>query len=321
MAYALPSRSAKLIAHLRFLAAGKRPRNAGVRRIGTGLFLREPSLYKARAARGATFPFSLFNRDADKNEQSLLYQGNERNLEMAVALSVVVPVKDEAENVAPLAREIAGAIGPNTEIVFVDDGSTDSTLDVLQSLKSEIPSLRILSHGRNIGQSRAIRTGVRAANGEIVATLDGDGQNAPGDIPKLVRLLREAPEMARVGMVSGVRQHRKDDANKRYASGFANSFRRNLLNDGATDSGCGLKVFRREAFLALPYFDNMHRFLIALMQREGFAVLFVDVEHRPRAHGASKYKNFQRGVVGFFDTFGVRWLQHRFKGAVEPKEL
>ncbi|HEY5337772.1 MAG TPA: glycosyltransferase family 2 protein [Rhizomicrobium sp.] len=240
---------------------------------------------------------------------------------MTVALSVVVPVKDEGENVEPLAREIARAVGPDAEIVFVDDGSTDATMDVLKSLKSEFPTLRIMSHGRNIGQSRAIRTGVRAANGDIIATLDGDGQNDPADIPMLVRMLHEASADQRVGMVSGVRQHRKDGANKRYASGFANRFRRYLLKDGATDSGCGLKAFKRDAFLALPYFDNMHRFLIALMQREGYVVLFAPVEHRARAHGASKYKNFQRALVGFFDTFGVRWLQHRYKGAAEPKEL
>jgi dolichol-phosphate mannosyltransferase len=295
------------------------PRKAGVRRIGTGLFQRSPSLYKARAARGRMFPSHLPKQETDTDDQFLMGQGI--NLDMAVALSVVVPVKDEAENVAPLAREIAGAVSPDAEIVFVDDGSTDSTVSVLQSLKSEIPSLRILSHGRNIGQSRAVRTGVRAAHGEIIATLDGDGQNAPQDIPRLVRMLREAPAANRVGMVSGVRRTRMDNANKRYASGFANSFRRRLLKDGAVDSGCGLKAFRRDAFLALPYFDNMHRFLIALMQREGYAVLFAEVEHRPRTHGASKYSNWQRALVGFVDTFGVRWLQHRFKGAVEPKEL
>jgi dolichol-phosphate mannosyltransferase len=292
---------------------------AGVRRIGTGLFQPGASLYKARAARDRVSLLGLLAQAADGDEHSLFDQGI--NLDMAVALSVVVPVKDEAENVAPLAREIARAVGPDAEIVFVDDGSSDTTAEVLRALKTEIPALRILSHGRNIGQSRAVRTGVRAAHGEIIATLDGDGQNAPQDIPKLVRMLREAPADSRVGMVSGVRRTRMDKANKRYASGFANSFRRHLLKDGAVDAGCGLKAFRRDAFLALPYFDNMHRFLIALMQREGYVVLFEEVEHRPRTHGASKYSNWQRALVGFFDTFGVRWMQHRFKGAVEPKEL
>jgi dolichol-phosphate mannosyltransferase len=297
------------------------PGRAGVRRIGTGLFQPGPSLYKARAARGRKFPFSLLAREADTDDHSFLHQGFDRDLDMAVALSVVVPVKDEAENVGPLAREIAGAVGPDAEIIFIDDGSSDTTAAALQALKSEIPALRILSHGRNFGQSRAVRTGVRAARGEIIATLDGDGQNAPQDIPKMVRMLREAPADQRVAMVSGVRRNRMDNANKRYASGFANGFRRWMLKDGAVDSGCGLKVFRRDAFLSLPYFDNMHRFVIALMQREGYTVLFEEVEHRPRTHGVSKYNNLQRAIVGLSDTFGVRWLQHRFKGAVEPKEL
>jgi dolichol-phosphate mannosyltransferase len=240
---------------------------------------------------------------------------------MTVTLSVVVPVKDEAENVAQLALEILRAVGTEAEIIFVDDGSQDNTAEVLKALKAEIPSLRAIAHGRNIGQSRAVRTGVRAARGEIVATLDGDGQNDPADIPRLLHALQSAPAAARVGMVAGVRQHRKDDVNKRYASGFANWFRNAMLHDGATDSGCGLKVFRRDAFLALPYFDNMHRFLIALMQREGYVVEYLPVEHRARVHGASKYKNLSRALVGFFDTFGVRWLQHRFKGAVDPREI
>jgi len=238
---------------------------------------------------------------------------------MAVALSVVVPVKDEGENVAPLAREIAAAVGADAEIIFVDDGSSDETIPVLQSLKSEIRGLRVISHGRNFGQSRGVRTGVRAATADIVATLDGDGQNNPADLPRLVAALRDAGP--KVGMVAGVRRTRMDDANRRFASNFANTFRRSLLNDGAEDSGCGIKAFRRDAFLALPYFDNIHRFIIALMQREGYEVRFLDVDHRPRAHGKSKYSNWQRALVGISDTFGVRWLQKRFKGPVEPREI
>lgn len=323
MTLGLPSRAAWILARFRLwnLTWATPGGNAGVRRIGTGLFPDGASLYKARAARGRMFSFNLFHQEADCARTTLLHPGIERNLAMTVTLSVVVPVKDEAQNVAPLALEILRAVGTEAEIIFVDDGSQDDTAQVLKALKAEVPSLRVITHGRNIGQSRAVRTGVRAARGEIVATLDGDGQNDPADIPKMLRTLREAPQSEHVGMVSGVRQHRKDQANKRYASGFANWFRNAMLHDGATDSGCGLKVFRREAFLALPYFDNMHRFSIALMQREGYKVLFVNVEHRARAHGASKYKNFQRALVGFFDTFGVRWLQHRFKGAVEPKEI
>jgi dolichol-phosphate mannosyltransferase len=323
MALRLPSRIAWILARFRLwnLIVPMPGIDTGVRRIGTGLFLQPASLYKARAARGCMFSFSLIHREADSAQTTLLYQGIERNFAMTVTLSVVVPVKDEAENVAQLALEILRAVGTEAEIIFVDDGSQDNTTEVLKALKSEIPSLRAIAHGRNIGQSRAIRTGVRAAHGEIIATLDGDGQNDPADVPRLVHALQNAPAAARVGMVSGVRQHRKDTANKRYASGFANWFRNAMLHDGATDSGCGLKVFRRDAFLALPYFDNMHRFLIALMQREGYVVEYQPVEHRPRVHGTSKYKNFSRALVGFSDTFGVRWLQHRFKGAVEPKEI
>ena len=238
-----------------------------------------------------------------------------------ITLSVVVPVKDEAENVAALAREIAAAVkNEPAEILFVDDGSTDRTAAVLASLKPELPSLRILQHDRNLGQSRAVRTGVLAAHGDTIATMDGDGQNDPADIPALLALLRAAND-PRLAMVAGVRVNRKDASNRRFASGFANRFRRSLLNDRATDSGCGLKVFRRDAFLALPYFDHMHRFLIALMRREGYEVQEAPVNHRSRQHGRSKYGNLQRALVGFVDTFGVRWLQKRFGGPVQVKEI
>jgi dolichol-phosphate mannosyltransferase len=324
MAFHLPSRIAWIIAsfRLRNTALAVAHADIGVRRIGTGLFLHPSSLYKARGQSAVRmFPPRLFHRRAVSAETTLLHPGIERNLVMTVTLSVVVPVKDEAENVAQLALEILRVVGTEAEIIFVDDGSQDNTAEVLKTLKGEIPSLRAIAHGRNIGQSRAVRTGVRAARGEFIATLDGDGQNDPADIPRLLHALQSAPPAARVGMVAGIRQHRKDDANKRYASGFANWFRNAMLHDGATDSGCGLKAFRRDAFLALPYFDNMHRFLIALMQREGYAVEYVPVEHRARLHGRSKYKNVSRAIVGFFDTFGVRWLQHRFKGPVESREI
>ena len=239
---------------------------------------------------------------------------------MTVSLSVVVPVKDEAENAAPLAREIAAAVSRETaEIIFVDDGSDDETGSRLQALKSELPNLRVLRHSRNAGQSRAIRTGVRAARGEIVVTLDGDGQNDPADIPKL--LSRFETSNARLGMVSGVRAKRQDSFSRRLASQLANAIRNGLLKDGAVDTGCGLKAFRREAFLALPYFDNIHRYLITLMIREGFEVEFVDVGHRPRLHGTSKYTNFSRMLVGMTDLFGVRWLQRRFRPAIESREI
>jgi glycosyltransferase involved in cell wall biosynthesis len=238
---------------------------------------------------------------------------------MAVAFSVVVPVKDEVENVAPLAREIAAAVaGEDAEIIFVDDGSRDGTADALMALKHEIPSLRILQHARNLGQSRGIRTGVRAARSDIVVTLDGDGQNDPADIPKLLALLRQSQAL---GVVSGVRAKRKDTASRRIASRLANAVRKGLLKDGAADTGCGLKAFHREAFLALPYFDHIHRYIITLMLREGYDVRFVEVNHRPRAHGASKYTNFGRMLVSVNDLMGVRWLQRRYRGRTEAREI
>ena len=238
-----------------------------------------------------------------------------------VTLSVVVPVKDEAENVGSLAREIAAALKPESaEVIFVDDGSADGTVAALVGLKAEIPSLRVMQHDRNLGQSRAVRTGVLAARSDIIATLDGDGQNDPADIPAMLALLRGSND-PRLAMIAGVRVKRQDASNRRLASGLANRFRRRMLNDNAADSGCGLKVFRRDAFLALPYFDHMHRFLIALMRREGYEVQEAPVNHRPRQHGQSKYGNFHRAMVGLVDTFGVRWLQKRFGGPVEAKEI
>lgn len=253
---------------------------------------------------------------------TLFYDGIERNLSMAVALSVVVPVKDEAANVGPLVREIAAAVAGEAtcEIIFVDDGSSDGTAAALKALKDEIPQLRVIQHGRNLGQSRGIRTGVRAARSEIIVTLDGDGQNDPADIPKLLAILRES-DARNVGVVSGVRAKRQDTYSRRLASRLGNTVRARLLNDGASDTGCGLKAFRRDAFLALPYFDHIHRFIITLMLREGYDVRFVEVNHRPRAHGASKYTNFGRLLVSVKDILGVRWLQRRFKAGAEAKEI
>lgn len=237
----------------------------------------------------------------------------------AVAISVVVPVKDEAGNVGPLAREISGALkGRPHEILFIDDGSSDGTAQALQALKAEIPELRVLRHDRNLGQSRGIRTGVKAARGDIIVTLDGDGQNDPADIPKLLEALANDP---RLGMVSGVRVKRKDTASRRLASRLGNRFRNFMLGDGASDTGCGLKAFRRQAFLDLPYFDHIHRFLIALMLREGEGVAYVPVNHRPRLTGRSKYTNFGRLLVSVQDLLGVRWLQRRHRGRTEIREL
>lgn len=238
---------------------------------------------------------------------------------VAPLVSVVVPVKDEAGNVAPLAREIAAALkGEPHEILFVDDGSSDGTSAALSALKAEIPQLRVLRHSRNLGQSRGIRTGVNTARGGIIVTLDGDGQNDPADIPKLLSALRADPDTT---MVSGVRVRRQDTASRRLASRLGNGFRNAMLGDGATDTGCGLKAFRRAAFLELPYFDHIHRFLIALIQREGGKVSFVPVNHRPRLTGASKYTNFGRLLVSVQDLLGVRWLQQRHGGKTDIREL
>jgi dolichol-phosphate mannosyltransferase len=237
----------------------------------------------------------------------------------AVAISVVVPVKDEAGNVGPLAREIAAALeGRAHEIIFIDDGSSDGTAQALTGLKTDIPGLRVLRHGRNLGQSRGIRTGVQAAKGEIIVTLDGDGQNDPADIPKLLDALEADPSL---GMVSGVRVKRKDTASRRLASRLGNGFRNLMLGDGASDTGCGLKAFRRQAFLDLPYFDHIHRFLIALVQREGWRVQYVPVNHRARLTGQSKYTNFGRLLVSVHDLLGVRWLQRRYRGRADIQEL
>jgi dolichol-phosphate mannosyltransferase len=239
----------------------------------------------------------------------------------SVEISVVVPVKDEAGNVVPLAREIGAALtGERFEILFVDDGSSDATVDELLSLRHQLP-LRVIAHGTNLGQSRAVRSGVMAARAPIVVTLDGDGQNDPADIPKLIAGFRAGAADPRFGMLAGERAKRQDSWKKRLASRWGNRIRRWLLSDNARDTGCGLKVFRRDAFLALPYFDHMHRYLITLMLREGYEVRFMPVGHRPRGAGRSKYGVWDRLAVGISDLLGVMWLKRRFRGAATPKEL
>ena len=235
-------------------------------------------------------------------------------------VSIVAPVFDEEGAVDTLAREIAAAFaGWRHEIIFVDDASGDGTGARLAALKAELPALRVLTHRRNAGQSRAIRTGVLAARAPIVVMLDGDGQNDPADAPRLARALQAAPPG--LGLIGGERRVRRDSAAKRWASSLANGVRRRLLDDRAADTGCGLKVFRRDAFLALPYFDHLHRYLPALMIREGYDVAFEPVNHRPRLTGASKYTNFGRLLVSFHDLLGVRWLQRRYRGKAGVEEL
>jgi glycosyltransferase involved in cell wall biosynthesis len=231
----------------------------------------------------------------------------------APEISVVVPVFDEAGAAPSLAREIAAAFaGRRFEIIFVDDASRDDTGAALTALKAELPALRVLTHARNAGQSRAIRTGVLAARAPLIVMLDGDGQNDPADAPALLGALAEGP--AGLALVGGERVKRRDRAAKRLASRAANAIRRRLLADGAADTGCGLKAFRRDAFLALPYFDHMHRYLPALMLREGHAIAFRPVGHRPRTAGVSKYTNLGRLAAAVTDLAGVLWLRSRARG-------
>jgi dolichol-phosphate mannosyltransferase len=225
-------------------------------------------------------------------------------------ISIVVPVHDEAGAAAPLAREIAAAFaGRSHEIIFVDDASRDSTLAELRALTAELPTLRVLGHGANAGQSRAVRTGVLAARGQIVVTLDGDGQNPPADAPRLVDALLAAPPQ--VALVGGVRQKRQDSQAKLWASRWANRIRKRLLGDDADDTGCGLKAFRRDVFLRLPYFDHIHRYLPALVIREGYENRYLPIGHRHRDTGRSKYTNWGRLKASVSDILGVMWLKTR----------
>ncbi len=239
-----------------------------------------------------------------------------------VELSVVVPMHDEAGNAGALVAEIAAALeGRSFEIIAVDDASRDGTRAELASARTRTPQLRILAHRRNAGQSRAIRSGVLAARAPIVLTLDGDGQNDPADLPRLAARLLRADAPADLAMVQGQRTKRQDSAAKRFASRIANGVRKRVLGDGAEDSGCGIKAFRREAFVRLPYFDHMHRYMSALMLREGYGVEFLQVNHRPRGAGRSKYTNVGRLVAALTDLAGVLWLRSRFRNPGGADEL
>ncbi|RMH93741.1 glycosyltransferase [Lysobacter pythonis] len=228
-------------------------------------------------------------------------------------LSVVVPVYNEEDNVAPLVGEIVTALRGRLpfEIVYVDDLSKDATLARLTALKAETPELRVIRHLENSGQSTAIRTGIQAARAPWIATLDGDGQNDPADIPKLLAERGKASPDTR--LFAGWRVDRRDSGSKRWASKWANAIRARMLRDDTPDTGCGIKLMERAAFLDLPYFDHMHRYLPALMQRAGWKTLSVPVNHRHRASGVSKYNNLDRALVGIRDLRGVAWLIARGK--------
>jgi dolichol-phosphate mannosyltransferase len=236
------------------------------------------------------------------------------------AVSVVVPVRNEAGNIALLVAEIAIALEGqwSFEVVYVDDGSTDGTEAELKRLMTQHAWLRRVRHKQSCGQSAAVRTGVAAARAPIVVTLDGDGQNDPAFIPALVRALEAGNP--RVGLVAGQRVSRKSGGFKKLQSRIANAVRGAVLRDGTRDTGCGLKAFRRAVFLGLPYFDGLHRFLPALIRREGFDIGYVDVVDRPRAHGVSNYGLWDRLWVGILDLAGVWWLIRRKKRISEISE-
>jgi dolichol-phosphate mannosyltransferase len=228
-------------------------------------------------------------------------------------LSIVIPAYNEAESIVPLIEEIINTLHPalRYEILIIDDGSTDNTAARLSALKACYPQLRIIHHPKNSGQSSAILTGVSFAHAEWIATLDGDGQNDPADIPKLLAARDSAASGRPLTMIVGLRKKRRDTWLRRVSSKVANGVRSRLLHDQTPDTGCGLKLFTREAFLSIPHFNHMHRFLPALVQRNGGIVVNVPVNHRPRTAGISKYGLFDRLWVGIVDLAGVLWLQRR----------
>ncbi len=239
----------------------------------------------------------------------------------ATAVSIVVPVRNEADNIVPLIEEIAAALDGRWayEIIYVNDGSTDATAERLAAAMKGRPNLRVLRHAVSRGQSAAVRSGVRAARGATVATLDGDGQNNPVFLPDLIAALERGGE--RIGLAAGQRVGRKDTGFKRFQSRAANAIREAILHDGTRDTGCGLKAFRREVFLMMPYFDGLHRFLPALMRREGYEIAYVDVIDRPRRAGVSNYGFFDRRWIGIMDLFGVWWLIRRKRPTPEVTEV
>jgi dolichol-phosphate mannosyltransferase len=237
----------------------------------------------------------------------------------ALSVSIVVPVHNEAENIPMLVDEIAAALkGRRFEAIFVNDGASDDTEGVLKRLAKSRPWLRQIKHARSCGQSAAIRSGVRAARAPVVATLDGDGQNDPAFLPKLLAALEGAPP--NVALVNGQRLKRKGGF-KRFQSAIANGVRAAVLRDATRDTGCGLKAFRREAYLALPYFDALHRFTPALVKREGYGVAYVEVVDRPRAHGKSHYGMWNRLWIGLVDLGGVFWLIRRRRRVPQVTEV
>jgi dolichol-phosphate mannosyltransferase len=232
--------------------------------------------------------------------------------------AIAIPMLNEADNVGQLLSECAAAAGPigPYEICVTNDGSTDATAEGLAAFGKANPDahLTVITHARPAGQSAAILSAVRAARAPIICTLDGDGQNPPSELPGLLAPLLAEDADPDLGLVAGQRVKRQDTFAKRYASKAANAIRGWMLKDGTRDTGCGLKAYRREAYLALPFFNHMHRYLPALFQRDGWTVAHVDVSHRARLAGQSKYTNLGRAIVGLTDLFGVAWLIRRKRG-------
>ncbi len=236
------------------------------------------------------------------------------------AFSVVIPMKNEEGNVQLLLDGLEKACADHTfEILIVDDGSTDRTSDIVRENHARNPDIRLIRHEKSGGQSAAVHSGVKFARAPIICTLDGDGQNPPAEVPRLVAPLLAADVPENLALVAGQRVKRKDTLSKRWASKFANGLRSFILKDKTRDTGCGLKAFRREAFLDIPYFNNMHRYLPAMFNAYGWEVAHVDVSHAERHAGSSNYTNFNRAMVGIYDLIGVGWLIKRAK-KVRPQE-
>lgn len=232
---------------------------------------------------------------------------------MSPGLSVVIPFHNESESIPGLVEEVYAALAsqPSFELICVDDGSSDDTFDQLRAVQAAHPGLRLLRHRERCGQSTAVRTGVKRAKAPWVVTLDGDGQNDPADIPRLLAVLEDPDRPSDVHLVIGMRKKRQDNLIKRVSSRIANGVRGHMLGDDTPDSGCGLKLFSRDAFLDLPYFDHMHRFLPALIQRGGGRVVSVPVNHRSREKGRSHYGVLDRLGAGIVDLLGTLWLKRR----------
>jgi len=237
-------------------------------------------------------------------------------------MSIIIPAYNEAGNLEALVSEVARttAMLPVCEIIVVDDCSNDGSQGILAALQKEFPQLRLLQHAQRGGQSAALWTGALRARGELIVTLDGDGQNDPADIAALFNVYQERGGANGHTLVAGQRKRRHDSFVRRLSSRVANTARAAMLNDGVRDTGCSLKLFRRQDFVALPFFNHLHRFIPALMKARGAEILLIEVGHRPRLHGLSKYGLWDRLWVGIADLFGVRWLLSRLKPLTESTE-